>query len=187
MSLELLTAVVTVATFIVLAAGTVAALIQLTHLRSSNQLQALIDLGQELQRNFPQLGFVYQDLPRRMEDPEFRREVGLVFDPERHPELLIATFLDRFGLLVKLKLMPERFILEYSGGADAILRCWTNLEDVIAIRRREAPNSYQNFEFLTVRARKWRDRFPHGTYPSDEPRIPITDRWAGDVAITHHE
>ncbi len=180
MSLELGAAIATIGTFVVLAAGTAAALIQPTHLRSSNQLQALIDLGHQLQYMAPRLGFVYHELPRKMEDPEFRREVGVVIDPERHPELLVAIFLDRFGLLVKLKLMPERFILEYSGGADAILKCWTNLEGVIAIRRREMPNAYQNFEFLTVRARRWLDRFPNGTYPSNEPRLRLTDRWAGD-------
>jgi hypothetical protein len=180
MSLEVWTAIATIGTFVVLAAGTAAALIQLTHLRSSNQLQALISLGSELQHLAPQLGFVYHELPRKMEDPEFRREVGFVTHPERHPELLVAIFLDRFGLLVKLKLMPERFIFEYSGGADAILKCWTNLEGVIAIRRREMPNAYQNFEFLAVRARKWDDRFPNGTYPSNEPRIQLTHRWASD-------
>jgi hypothetical protein len=180
MSLELWTAVATIGTFVVLAAGTVAALIQLTHLRANNQMQALIELGHELQRISPHIAFVYYELPQKMKDPEFRREVGVVIDPERHPELLVAIFLDRCGMLVKLNLMPERFIMEYSGGVDAVLKAWTNLEDVIAIRRRELPNAYQDFEFLAVRARKWHDRFPHGTYPSSEPRIPLNDRWSGD-------
>src|ERR1700694_5202964 len=177
MSLELWTSIATIGTFVVLAAGTAAALIQLTHLRSSNQLQALIDLGHELQLIAPHLAFVNNELRRKMEDPEFRREVGKVIDPERHPELLVAVLNDRFGLLIKLKLMPERLVMEFGGGADSILKCWANLEDVITIRRREAPNAYQNFELLAVRARKWRDRFPSGTYPSNEPRIRLTDRW----------
>lgn len=115
MSLGLWTAIATIGTFVVLAAGTAVALIQLSH------------------------------------------------------------------LLVKLKLMPERFPMEFGGGADAILKCWTNLADVIAIRRREAPNAYQNFEFLAVRARKWLDRFPSGTYPSNEPRMQLSDRWADEL------
>lgn len=174
MSLEVLSTAAAIGTFVVIAAGTAAALIQLTHLRSSNQLQSLTDLGRELQRVAPHVAFVYSELPRRMEDPAFRREVGVI--GEQHPELRVALFLDQFGLLVKMKLMPERFIMESGGGAAAIVKCWTNLEEVIAIRRRELPNAYQNFEFLTVRARKWLDRFPSGTYPSNEPRIPLAER-----------
>lgn len=180
MSSDLGTTIATIGTFVVLSAGTVAALIQLTHLRSSNQLHALIDLGQEVQHMARSMGFVYHELPRKMEDPEFRREVGVTIDPEKHPELLVAVFLDRVGLLVKLNLMPEHFVMELGGGADAIVKCWTNLEDVIAIRRREAPRAYQNFEFLTVRARKWHTAFPNGAYPANEPRIPLADRWSGD-------
>jgi hypothetical protein len=178
MSLEVWTLIATIATFVVLAAGTIAALIQLVHLRSSNQLQALINLGQELQQMASHIGWVNHELPQKMEDPAFRHDVGLIVDPKQHPELLVALFMERFGQLVKMKLMPERFIMEYSGGADAITKVWTNLQDVIAIRRRELPNSYQNFEFLVVRARKWLERYPHGTYPSNEPRIELTDRWA---------
>ena len=176
MSTDQLTAATSIVTLVILAAGTIAALIQLTHLRSSNQLQALVDLGQEVQHMAPHIAFVYRELPKKMEDPEFRREIGAVMDLERHPELVVAIFLDRFGLLVKLKLMPEHFIMEFSGGADAILKCWTNLEEVIALRRRDLPNAYQNFEFLAVRARKWHDRFPNGTYPRNEPRIELKDR-----------
>lgn len=174
MSLEILATAAAVGTFVVIAAGTAAALIQLVHLRSGNLLQAVIDLGQEVEHLAPHLGFVYHELPKRMEDPKFQSEVGRVLDPTLHPELSVAIFLDRFGLLVKMKLMPERIIMEFSGGAEAIVKCWTNLEGVIALRRRELPNSYQNFEFLTVRARKWLERFPHGTYPGNEPRISLT-------------
>jgi hypothetical protein len=180
MSLEQWTAIASICTLIVLALGTAAALVQLTHLRSSNQLQSLLDLGQELQHIAEHIGFVNHVLPQKMQDPAFRRDIGVKVDPEQHPELLVALFLDRFGLLVKMKLMPERFIMEYGGGADAIAQSWANLEDVIAIRRRELPNAYQNFEYLAVRARKWLQSHPHGTYPSHEERIVLTDRWAGD-------
>jgi hypothetical protein len=180
MSLELWKFIAPIATFVVLAAGTIAALIQLVHLRSTNQLQALINLGQELQQMASHIGWVNHELPQKMQDPAFRHDVGVVVDPKHHPELLVALFMEECGQLVKMKVMPERFIMEYSGGADAIAKCWTNLQDVIAIRRRELPNSYQNFEFLVVRARKWLERYPHGTYPANEPRIQLTDRWARD-------
>ena len=180
MSQETLGTAAAIGTFVVIAAGTVTALVQLVHLRSSNQLQSFIDLGHQLQQLAPHIGFVYHDLPRKMEDPAFRRQAGGFGDLEQHPELRVALFLDQFGLLVKMKLMPERFLMEYGGGAAAFAKCWTNIEDVIALRRRELPNSYQNFEFLAVRARKWLERFPNGTYPSNEPRIPLTGRWAND-------
>jgi hypothetical protein len=179
---ELWSAIATVGSFFVLTAAAAAALIQLNHLRSSNQLQALASLGDEFQQIAPQIGFVLGELPRKMEDPQFRREIGTVLDPQRHPELLVAVFFDQFGLLVKLGLMQENFILEYGGGADTIWRCWKNLEGVLAIRRRHAPTVYQNFEFLAMRAHRWLEQYPDGNYPAGQPRLPLTDRWEQDEA-----
>ena len=153
MSLELWTEIATIGTFVVLGAGTAAALIQLTQLRSSNQLQALMDLGQELQRMASHLGFVYHELPRKMEDPAFRREVGVKVDAELHPELLVALHLDRFGLLVKMNLMS----------ADE--NCRTPIRTLNSSQC-ERGSGWTTFQMGRTR------------HPNRE--LQLTDRWAGD-------
>jgi hypothetical protein len=167
MSYELLNSIATVGTFVVISATAVAAMIQLRHLRSNNELQAMLDLGREFQQVAPHISFVYGDLPTKMKDPQFRKEVGINIDPAVHPELIVAAFFDQCGLLIRLRLMPEKFIMEYAGGADSILRCWHNLSEVIAIRRSEAPTVYRNFELLAVHARKWLARYPRGSFTVD--------------------
>jgi hypothetical protein len=181
-SYESLGTLASVGTFIVITATAVAAMIQLGHLRSSNQLQAVTAFARDFDTVTPHLAFVYNDLPAKMEDPTFRREIGRVVNPDQHPELLVAVFLDRCGMLIRLRLMDERFVLEHGTGATAILQCWHNLEGVIAIRRRHAPDAYRNFEHLAIHAKAWLVRHPHGTFSATEPRLPVTDRWAADEA-----
>ena len=173
MSPEVLSALAAVGTFVVITVTAIAALVQLRHLRSNNQLQALIDLGQQFERVSRYYSWVYHVLPEKMKSPEFRSEIGVIVDPVLHPELIVASFFDQQGMIVKHNMMHERLIMEYGGGADVILRCWTNLRGVIAIRRERAPSVYQNFEYLAMRAQKWLARFPKGNYPSDEPRMPL--------------
>jgi hypothetical protein len=181
LSIEAWAAAATIGTFVVIAVTAVAALIQLGHLRSSNQLQAITDLGHQIASIAEPLSFVYRDLPLKMKNAKFRREIGGVIDLKSHPELLVAIRLDQFGLLLRMGLMDERFGMEFGAGAAGILKAWTNLEGVIAIRRRVVPLAYQNFEYFAVRAQKWLERHPEGTYPSNEPRLPVVDRWAPDT------
>jgi hypothetical protein len=181
-SLESWSTAAAVGTFVVITVTAVAALIQLAHLRRSNQLQAVIDLGNAFGAYAKQISFVFTMLPEKMKDPDFRRDVGRVISADEHPELLVCAFCDQLGMLVRWHLMEEQFIMGYAGGADRIVRCWDNLEDVIAIRRRLTPGAYVNFEYLASRARKWISKFPQGNYPAGEPRMPLTDRWATDEA-----
>jgi len=178
MSLEAWSTAAAVASFAVITITAIAALIQLAHLRRSNQIQAVIELGNEFRAVAAQIGFVYAELPEKMKDPEFRRKIGVAINTNDHPELLACVFFEQMGMLVRWQLMDEHFIMDYAGGANRIVRCWTNLQDVIAIRRRSAPTVYQNFEYLASCAKKWLARFPDGNYPPGEERIPLTDRWA---------
>ena len=174
MSFEAWNLVATMGSFLVIAVTAIAALVQLRHLRTSNQLQAFLSLGMQYRDVAPLIGFVYNDLPKKMESAEFRHEIGLVLDPRDHPELIVAGFFDMLGGLIKYRMMDESLVLDFAGGADAILKCWTNLGSVMEIRRRHAPNAYENFELLAARARRWNDRFPKGTYPASEQRMPIS-------------
>jgi hypothetical protein len=177
-TIEAWAAAATIGTFVVIAITAVAALVQLRHLRSSNQLQAIIDLGHQIVSIAEPISFVYRDLPAKMKNAKFRQEIGGVIDLKSHPELLVAIRLDEFGLLLRLGLVDERFGMEFGAGAAGIVQAWKNLEGVIAIRRRVLPLAYQNFEYFASRAQKWLERHPEGTYPASEPRLPVVDRWA---------
>jgi len=176
--LEAWNTVATIGTFVVITVTAIAALVQLAHLRRANQLQAVIDLGSEFGAIAKPISFGDRELPEKMKDPEFRRDVGLVINADDHPELLVCVFFDQLGMLVRWGLMEERFIMNYARGAYSIMACWNMFEDVIAICRRNAPATYENFEYLAARARRWVERFPRGSYPAGEPRVSIRDRWA---------
>jgi hypothetical protein len=173
MTLETLNSIATIGTFVVIAVTAIAALVQLRHLRVSNQQEALLVLGAQLRGLAPMLSFVYHDLPKKMESPEFRREVGEIVDPQTHPELIIALAYDQMGALVRNGVMDEHLMLEFGGGAGAVVRAWDSLSGVIALRRERLPNGYQNFEFLASRAKRWLEDHPHGSYPPSEPRMPL--------------
>ena len=174
MSFEAWNLVATLGTFLVITVTAIAALVQLRHLRTSNQLQAFLSLGLQYRDVAPMIGFVYHDLPKKMESDDFRRSIGVVLDPRDHPELIIAGFFDMLGGLIKHRMMDESLVLDFAGGTDAILKCWKNLGGVIEIRRRHAPSAYENFEYLAARAQRWSARFPQGAYPASEPRMPIS-------------
>ena len=173
MTFEILNTAAAVGTFVVITVTAIAALIQLRHLRDSNRLQSLIEVAAQIRELGPQLGFIYHDLPKKMESPEFRSEIGYVIDPKSHPELLVAIAMDQFGSLIRQGMLDETVIMEFAGGAPALLRTWDNLRGVIAIRRGVMPNAYQNFEYLAARAKRYVERFPKGKYPPSEPRLPL--------------
>jgi hypothetical protein len=173
MSFEAWNLVATLGTFLVIAVTAIAALVQLHHLRTSNQLQAFLSLGLQYRDVAPMIGFVYNELPKKMESAQFREEIGAVLDPQVHPELIVSGFFDMLGGLVRYRMMDEPLVLDFAGGTHAILKCWKNLGGVIEIRRRHAPAAYENFEYLAARAQQWNARFPNGTYPAAEPRMPL--------------
>jgi len=84
MSLELVNTFATLGTFLVIGATAVAAIIQLRHARSSNQIATLNELretsiSEELRAA---LHFVHTELPVKLRDPAFRYSLTIV-EPEQ--------------------------------------------------------------------------------------------------------
>src|SRR5712692_8555806 len=111
MSTELWSTIFAGATFAVIAATAVAALIQLRHLRASNQLTALLTLMQlwntpDLQEH---IGYMRGEMMQKMKEPSFLDEFakGPVSRAE-HPEILIADFWEQVGAFMKYGLMDEQ-------------------------------------------------------------------------------
>lgn len=185
MSIEILSALAAVGTFVVLGAAAVAALIQLRHLRAQNQLAALVSIGQTVvQPMFLNVEtIVDRDLARKLEDPDYRRALdsGTV-NLEICPELIMPIWYEQIGVFLKKGLVTEDVLLEWN--APVYLRYWGKLSGLIAIMRRQRPTLFENFEYLAARAQRWLERHPHGTFPHSTPRMPLHDRWSEIDAIT---
>jgi hypothetical protein len=174
LSPELITAFASVGTFVVIAASAIAALVQLRHLRQSNQLSGLLSVLELFQqpRVHELIDFMRHELPEKMENPDFR--AGLERSPidrREHPELHLCDLYDQIGSYVRTGLVDESLFLQASWFN--IVLNWTILEPVVTICRRTRPNLFENFEFLAGRAVSLRQRHPHGIYASAPPPVDL--------------
>jgi hypothetical protein len=173
MSLELWSTVFSGATFIVIAATAAAALVQLRHMRTGNQLNALLTLMQMWDTPDMQTHIQYSRtaLQERFKDPKFLAqyaEGGL--SRAEHPEMLVADYWEQIGTFMKYSLVDERSWLDIS--APQVLRSWDDLWPAIAAQRATfGVSAFENFEYVAVRAKLWLARYPDGVYPPNLPRM----------------
>lgn len=191
MSLELWSAVASVGTFIVIGATAIAGIVQLRHLRSANQVAALQMFaaafeGTELRDAFQ---FVRTELAKRLEDPEFRRELRAgETDRIKHPEITISNFFDQWGAYYRNGVIDRRTFMQVNCGV--VIGFWRLLEPAIALLAdpKKGNTSFQQFEYLTIQARRWDEHHPEGDFPKAEQRIALVDKWREadtGVARTH--
>jgi hypothetical protein len=166
--------VLSAATLLVVGAAAVAAIVQLRHLRTSNQLSALLELM--TQWNQPTLLAAFVELSRtmaaRVEDPEYIKllQTAGSLDRESHNELLACDFWEQIGTYAKHGLIDETVLLDIV--ASQVSDAWKLAGPAIAIMRsRGSPSIYENFEYLAVRACQWNQRYPDGLYPRSFPRM----------------
>lgn len=178
MSMEALSTAATVGTFVVIAASAVAAIVQLRHLRISNQLDGLLTFLQLLQSAEMRelLNFVRHDLAARLEDQAFVSELHeRPVDRAKHPELYVCQFFDHIGSHVRSQLIDENALLQ-TAWYDVNLY-WTLLRPVVELTRTTTSEDsrrlyvFENFEYLAARAALWIARHPNGNYPANTPRL----------------
>lgn len=163
---------------VVITATAAAAVIQLSHLRNSNQLQALLTI---LRMPYDPVlreanEFVQAELAEALKDPKFRAELESMQPPNRrkHKELMLCDYYERVASFIKFGLIKEELYFDNSSPE----RFWTLVEPAIAIyRRRRGPIAYSNFEWLVARGRAWNERNPDGNYPRTAPRLALIDPW----------
>lgn len=175
MSLEAWNTAAAVGTFLVITASAIAALAQLRHLRTSNQLSGLMSVFGMLQDPSVRelVNFVRHELAERMKDAEFRATLlEIPIDRRKHPELYLCDMYNHIGSFVRSGLIDERTYLQTDWYN--VLLYWGLLAEVIAIGRASRPFIFENFEYLASRARAWTERHPHGDYPDSEPRLLAT-------------
>ncbi len=173
MSLELLSTLFAGLTFAVIAATAIAAIVQLRHLRASNQMNALLALMQlwespEMQRYFQ---YTFNELPKKLKDPEFLAVYSAgALSRTDHPELLVADYWEQIGAYAKHGLFDEASWLDIANSQ--VLRSWQVLKPIIAVRRKsQGEAAFENFEYLAVRATLWNQRYPDGNWRPGLPRM----------------
>jgi hypothetical protein len=187
---ELINTLATLFTASVIAATAIAALIQLRHLRASNQINAMLAIGEKLDGvEFQRTGdFIRHDLKAATDEPAFirhviafvRREAPAEENP--HYDRLfrairqVANAFEELGILLKRGIIDQDIFLERY--AFVILGHWERLAPIIAfIREVTGSNAlWENFEYLTTLAEKWNKEYPT-SYPPGAPRMQLTNPW----------
>lgn len=185
MSLELINTFATLGTFLVIAATATAAIVQLRHARSSNQIEALAEFREGTQNPEMRLAerFVLHDLSEKLNDPGFRyqlanRGVMTAETQSAWGEIRrVANFFENMGALVKNGLADKSLVLDIF--STTVLLVWERLTPVVAIGRQSSRDNaiWENFEYLAVLSQDWEVVHPNGTYPSDVRRIDLNYPW----------
>ncbi len=197
MSLELLGTLGSLLTVLIVGATAIAALAQLRHMRAGNQINAVLAIGEKFtESRFEQArSSVNTRTAEAMNDPEFRafviararREPLPVISAEQRAILdainLTGNLFEEIGNLVKNGIVDETLILDIY--CTQVVGTWRRLEPYIALSRDAAndPGLWDNFEYLTMRARAFLDAHPT-TYPKGMPRIPLKNPWHDELNTT---
>ncbi|HME82735.1 MAG TPA: hypothetical protein VKF82_11775 [Candidatus Eremiobacteraceae bacterium] len=179
MSLEVLSTAASIGSFVVIAATALAAIVQLQHLRTSNQLTGLLNiLGRSEDPQFSEWRQGTKKLASQgVQDPAFRKSIeDNTYNRQDAPFLHLYNWYDYVGSLVKQRLIPAEAIMDvYSW---VLVNDWKDGEDLIAISRRVGGSGiWENFEYLVVLAREWLDSHQGSAYPKGARRIALKDRW----------
>lgn len=185
MTPELLSTIASIGTFVVIAVTAVAALIQLRHIRASNQLAGVMQYIKFWESESMQRAnvFIHDELPAKLRDPHYRAELFAIdVDRKRHPELVPCDWCEQAGSYVKFGLISKEQFLDLAGGY--VVRAWRALKEVVAIRRAVGgPQMYENFEYLAALAQDETARRGSGNYPKDAPRL-LTPKESTELAGT---
>ncbi|MBV8246649.1 MAG: hypothetical protein JOZ38_12050 [Candidatus Eremiobacteraeota bacterium] len=164
---------VSIATLVVVAVASFAAIVQLRHLRASNQLNALLEIMN--QWNIPVVQSALAELrtlPHKLNDPDFAEILHSPGPVSRaaHPEFLALDLYEQIGTFTKHGLIDENILLDILSAQ--IRSAWDFAQGAIAaIRTVRGPSAFENFEYLAMRAQHWERAHPNGTYPRGLPRV----------------
>lgn len=172
-----------IGTFLLLLASVIAAAVSLHHAASFNQISAVISMERDLRSPDMQeaLRFVQSELPFKMRDEQFRRELDALgfIDARVHMEISACSWFNAVGTLLKNNLVDEGAWMDLF--ARLTVAYWDACEPSIAVmRRRRGDWQFANFEFMAMRARIWLKKNPHGTFPAHTPRAKVVDKWLAE-------
>ena len=174
MSAEWVTAIATAGTFTVIAASAAAALVQLRHMRGSNQIVALTECRETLES--PEFRaaqrFVSYELPKRLQDPQECRKIAqLPFSGEYEQIGTVANFFESMGLFVKRGIIDRKIACDF--WTVVVLRNWRALLPVTSYVRHHLGDDtlWENFEYMALLCERF-NAVQASSYPKGVPRMP---------------
>ena len=189
MSPEVVTAIASLVTALVIAATAVAAVVQLRHMRSGNLIEAVLSFRAMLEddehRKANRL-LRGGDLARELEDPRFRRYLYRLAKrlpqdeiPQKYVDLMEAavalgnSFELIGGMIRNHVVAPEVFLANYWW---VVTNTWERMKEYIAMMRQYtgADSLFEDFEYLTVVSGEWAKRHPN-SYARGVARMPLTN------------
>jgi hypothetical protein len=175
MSAEWVTAIATAGTFVVIAASAIAALIQLRHMRGSNQIVALTECRETLESpEFREAQrFVSYELPQRLKDPqECRKAAQIPFRGEYEAIGTVANFFESMGLFVKSGIIDKRIACDF--WSYVVTRNWEALSPITSYVRHELdqPALWENFEYMAALSERYQREHPT-SYPNGMAHMPV--------------
>jgi hypothetical protein len=178
MTPEWVAAIASVATFLVIGATAIAALIQLRHMRNGNQITVFSEIRQKMAPDFQDaLQFIRYEVPQKLNDSAFRvRLLDRTFS-EGKAVVDLGNFLDSaVAPLVKHGIVDRDLACDLF--YYPVVMCWDTLASYIASSRAVAGyRIWEDFEYLTLLCKRFRVRFPHGTYPRGVAALPLPEPW----------
>jgi Domain of unknown function (DUF4760) len=174
-SAEWVTAIATAGTFVVIAASAVAALIQLRHIRGSNQIAALTEFRETMESEQFQRAqnFVSFELPERLKDPAERlKATTLPFSGDYTAVATVANMFEALGGFVRDGVIDSDVACNVV--SLIVVRNWNALVPVVTYVRRKIGSQalWENFEYLALVSKRFIEAHPDGRYPRGEPRLP---------------
>jgi hypothetical protein len=182
-SLEVWTTIASVGTFVVITATAIAAVVQLIHIRSSNQITILTDFREETED--PEfraaLDFI-QTLDAKLEDPAFRAQFAQNPLPASlWGYLRVVRLYETLGGFVKRGMLDADLVLDL--WAPVVLGAWTRTaRATVVARRTRGQTQMENFEYLALLAQRYL-RSHATSYPKNAPRIAPEDPWAKEDGL----
>jgi hypothetical protein len=170
--LEILNSVAALGTFVVITATAIAAVIQLRHMRVNNQLEGLLSVLARVEddRFNRWTTEAQKQLPVLLADPAYRQSVIDGTCNRDVAWLNLGNSYDWVGSLVKNKLIPEAPFLDvYSY---RVMHAWSIIQPMAILVRSSLGNAtWENFEYLYVKAEDWEKKHVNGNYPKHVRRV----------------
>ena len=184
MSAEWLTAVSALATLFVIGITAYAALRQIRHMRSGNQVAPLLPLTEKYQTPEMQESQQYVmsgALNRDLQDRDVRRGAeSIPASGVSRRAMAILNFYESVGALVTARVLDIELVLRYFTLPSDM---WEISRDYIAItRRKRGPDVFENLEALVSLERRYTAKRGSSLYPKHLPRIPVIDSFAVEDA-----
>lgn len=175
MSPEWLTALGTIGTFVVIAASAIAALVQLRHMRRSNQIAGLDEIRAAMESaEFRRaLDFMRDDLPKILESPDVTQRIveKRSLPPELQPIRYLANHFEYIGLVVRSGLVDRDLACELWAGI--AYDSWVQLAPITAAVRKGHLGIWINFEYIAAVSKQYSDAGKGAGYPPGVPRLPL--------------